>query len=240
MSRSSGFDRQITIFSPEGRLYQIEYVFKAIRNVGASTVAIRGDDCVVIAVHKKVSDKLFDPSSITCFHRISEHVALAAVGMSADSLSIAADARSESAEFMYNYGYEMPVDLVAQRMADKAATKTQQTWMRPHGCAGLFFGIDIERGPALYRTDPAGTSVGYKACALGNKETELTAFLEKSLGEDATEPADLSLNGALKLAVAAMRDAIGNEVVVGDLEVMVVSGENAVPRMVGMEEMEGM
>ncbi|CAI9779868.1 unnamed protein product [Fraxinus pennsylvanica] len=100
MSRGSGggYDRHITIFSPEGRLFQVEYAFKAVKAAGITSIG----------------DKLLDQTSVTHLFPITKYLGLLATGMTADARTLVQQARNEAAEFRFKYGYEMPVDILAK------------------------------------------------------------------------------------------------------------------------------
>mmetsp|Transcript_4613 Transcript_4613/g.6204 ORF Transcript_4613/g.6204 Transcript_4613/m.6204 type:complete len:118 (-) Transcript_4613:9-362(-) len=115
MSRGSGagYDRHITIFSPEGRLYQVEYAFKAVKASGLTSIGVRGKDCVCVVTQKKVPDKLIDPKSVTHLFKITKFIGMLVTGMMPDAKSLVTKARSTAADFRHNYGYEIPMDYLA-------------------------------------------------------------------------------------------------------------------------------
>ena len=167
---SAGYDRHITIFSPEGRLYQVEYAFKAIKTSGLTSIGVRGKDSCVVLTQRKVPDKLYDGTSVTNMHHITDTVGLVMTGMVADARYAVQRLRNEAAEFKNNYGYEIPVSYLAKRAADVAQIYTQHASMRPLGVAMIIIGIDDEgetKLPQLFRCDPAGYYVGYKATSAG-------------------------------------------------------------------------
>jgi len=186
MSGSAGYDRHITIFSDQGRLYQVEYAFKAITAANITSVGVRGKNCAVVLSQKKVPDKLIDPDSVTHIFKISPSVGCVMTGSIADARACVDRARGEAAEFQYKYGYEMPCDVLAKRLANINQVYTQRAYMRPLGVAMTLIAVDSEHGTQLYKCDPAGYYVGYKATASGPKQQEALNFLEKKAEEQGT------------------------------------------------------
>lgn len=224
---SAGYDRHITIFSPEGRLYQVEYAFKAIKTSGLTSVGVRGADSCVVLTQRKVPDKLHDPDSVTNMHYITEKIGLVMTGMVADARSSVSRLRAEAAEFKFNYGYDIPVAFLAKRAADIAQVYTQHANMRPLGIAMIIIGIDVEgeqKAPQLYRCDPAGYYVGYKATSAGQKEQEANNFLEKRFKADPNP--NLNYDDTVQLALACLQNVLGSDLKANDLEACVVRNDS--------------
>jgi len=242
---SGGYDRNITIFSPEGRLYQVEYAFKAVKSEGATTVAVRASDAAVVATQKKVTDKLVDPDSVTHLFRITPHIGCCLTGMMPDGKALLDIARDIANKFRFNMGYEIPVHYLAKRVADRSQVCTQYPGRRPLGVCSVFIAIDDEKGPQVFKCDPAGAFGGFRACAAGEKEQEATTALEKKLLVQAAatgaaaaldeEEEDtsgvvgteqnvkiLSRDAAVKLAISTLQNVSSSDLKSTDIEVGIV------------------
>ncbi|KAI3927517.1 hypothetical protein MKW92_045549 [Papaver armeniacum] len=207
MSRGSGagYDRHITIFSPEGRLYQVEYAFKAVKAAGITSIGVRGKDSVCVVTQKKVPDKLLDQSSVTHLFPITKYLGLLATGMTA---------RNQAAEFRFKWGYEMPVDVLAKWLADKSQVYTHHAYMRPLGVAAMVLGIDEENGPQLYKCDPAGH---FLATSAGLKEQEAINFLEKKMKNDP----QFTYEETVQTAISALQSVLQEDFKATEIEVFV-------------------
>jgi len=168
----SEYDRGVNTFSPEGRLFQVEYAIEAIK-LGSTTVGIRTPAGVVLGVEKRVQSPLLESSSIEKIMEIDSHLGCAMSGLTADARTMIDHARVTSQNHAFTFDEPIKVESVTQAVCDLAlrfgeSMDNEDAMMsRPFGVALLIAGID-ELGPQLYHTDPSGTFVRYEAKAIGS------------------------------------------------------------------------
>lgn len=173
------FEKLMKVFSPDGRIYQMEYAFKAIHQFGQTSVAVRGLDAVVVCTQKKVPDKLIVADSVSNIFSISDNIGAVIVGNMNDAKFIITWLRHTSAQFKMKNGYMIPVPVLAQKFGHYLQKFSQYAAMRAFCVNTTLVGFDDEFGPQLYRIDPSGQAVGFRAVATGSKEQEATTQLEK-------------------------------------------------------------
>jgi len=204
MPSQQGYDRAITVFSPDGRLYQVEYAIETVRR-GSLAIGIKTKNGIILAAEEK-SKKLQISKSAQKIFQIDTHVGIVAAGYIPDARSQADNARFFSQSNRLVYDEPVEVETVAKHLADQAQQYTQYAGVRPFGVALIIGGI-TENDPHLFLTDPSGTYIPYNAISIGANSEVIQDFLEKSYQNDMT------LDDAATLAVAAINrgDEIGVE-----------------------------
>lgn len=141
------FDKVMKVFAPDGRIYQIEYAFKAVNSFGQTAIAVRGKDSVVVCTQKKIPDKMIVPSSVTNIYNISDGIGAVVVGNMNDARFIVQWLRNQAAEFKFKFFYEPPVSVLASRMSQYLQRFSQQAGLRPFCVMTTLVGCDEEFGP---------------------------------------------------------------------------------------------
>ena len=236
MSLDSNYDHHISIFSPQGRLYQIEYAFKAASTAsGLTGVALRGKDSCVVVTQKKIPDRLMDPKSVSHIWSITPKIGCLCTGLLADCKAQVQRARFEAADFQFKYGYPIPVHALARRIADVAQVYTQSASMRPLASVCLLIGVDDEKGPQVFKVDCAGHFLPFKATATGSKEQEAVNFLEKRVGD----MPEYSPSETVRQAIMCLGHVLGSDFRGSEIEVAVIEGKVGKFRTLEEEEIEG-
>eukprot|EP00270_Netrium_digitus_P006630 TRINITY_DN1923_c0_g1_i2.p1 TRINITY_DN1923_c0_g1~~TRINITY_DN1923_c0_g1_i2.p1 ORF type:complete len:250 (+),score=75.74 TRINITY_DN1923_c0_g1_i2:174-923(+) len=195
---SRRYDNRTTTFSPEGRLYQVEYAMEAISHAGAA-VGILAVNGVVLAAEKKITSKLLETSkSAEKMYKIDEHVAAAVAGITADANILINSARLAAQRYYFAYQEPMPVEQLVQSLCDTKQGYTQFGGLRPFGVSFLFAGWDKNFGFQLYQSDPSGNYGGWKATAIGANHQAAQSILKQEY------KADMELEGAVQLALKVL------------------------------------
>ena len=173
---AAGYDRATTMFSPDGRLYQVEYAIETVRR-GTLAVGIKGKDAVVLAVEEKAR-KLQTTALTQKIFQIDDHIGVAAAGYIPDARIQVDHARLSAQSNRLIYDEIIDVEGIAKGLADVAQQFTQYAGVRPFGVALIIAGID-KNGCNIYFTDPSGTYIGFDAVAIGGGHDQVTEFLER-------------------------------------------------------------
>lgn len=200
---SSTYDRAITVFSPDGHLFQVEYAQEAVKK-GATAVGVRGKDVVVLGVEKKAVAKLQEDRTVRKIALLDDHVALAFAGLTADARILVNRARIECQSHKLTVEDPVTLEYITRFIAQLKQKYTQSNGRRPFGLSTLIIGFDYDDTPHLYQTDPSGTYFEWMANAIGRSAKTVREFLEKHYTEDqvATD------RGTIKLALKALLEVV--------------------------------
>ncbi len=175
---SAGYDRAITIFSPDGRLYQVEYALETVRR-GSLAVGIRTNEGVVMAVEER-GRKLQSGYSVVKMFQIDDHIGAVGAGYIPDARIQVDNARVMAQSNRLVYDEPVDIETIAKRIADLNQQYTQYAGVRPFGVSLIISGVDENRGPVVYLTDPTGAYLGFDAIAIGAGSDQVNEYLEKN------------------------------------------------------------
>ena len=195
------YDRSITVFSPDGRLFQVEYAREAVKR-GTTTVGLKFKDGAVLIVDKRISSRLVEPVSIEKIFQIDDHIGCATSGLVADARVLIDRARLDAQINEITYNEKIQIRTLVKRICDFKQTYTQYGGVRPFGTALLVAGVD-KTGAQLFSTDPSGALMEYKASSEGAGRSGAMAFFEQHYKED------VSVDEAIDMGIKALNK--GNE-----------------------------
>ncbi|MCI4334274.1 MAG: archaeal proteasome endopeptidase complex subunit alpha [Thermoplasmata archaeon] len=224
------YDRAITVFSPDGRLFQVEYAREAVRR-GATTAGVCFKDGVVLAADRRIPNpKLAEPASLEKIHQIDEHVACATAGLVADARVLVEFARLSAQINRVTYAEPMTVELLVRRICDYKQQYTQFGGVRPFGTALLVGGYD-DTGVRLFETEPSGSLTSFKASSTGGNKVPVMELFEQKYtpGMDA--------DAAILLALEGIRTSLEDSQNLSQVEVCMVQMDKGFRRL-GIDDIQ--
>jgi len=224
------YDRAITVFSPEGRLFQVEYALEAV-NRGRTIVGMRCVEGVVLAAEEELESRLQDPDFEWKLYQIDEHIGTAIVGLGSDARVLIDQARIYAQSNRLLYDEPIDIEVIAKRVCDIKQLYTQHAGVRPFGVSLIIGGVD-KTGPKVFITYPGGAYRSYKAVAMGKGREVAESILLKEYREDMT------LEEAILLAVKCLLKSAEARGEGTRIRVAVVPVKTRKFRMLSQEEVE--
>jgi len=198
------YDRAITVFSPDGRLFQVEYASETVKR-GATVLGIASPEAVVLAAEERATSKLQDPTFMWKIFQIDEHVGAAVAGLSCDAHILVDQARIYAQSNRLLYDEPIDIEILTRRIGEIKQLYTQHAGVRPFGISILFGGMD-RKGSRIFWTDPSGAYLAYKAWAIGAGGDAANEILEAEYRDSIT--LDESVTLALKCMSKVLEDKI--------------------------------
>ncbi len=228
ISAAAAYDRAITIFSPDGRLYQVEYAFEAVRQ-GWTTIGIRGKEGAAVIVEKRKISPLMDTSPIQKIFKVDDHIGASFAGIASDGRVLVDYARQLALLHRFYYDEPITVEYLAKQICDIKQAYTQHAGVRPFGVAVIFVGVD-ENGSQLIMTEPSGRYMSYYAVALGAKSNAATEYLEKHYKYD------VPIKETIKIGITALLKALEKKLEASNLEIGYVDTKTRAFKILSTEE----
>jgi proteasome alpha subunit len=221
------YDRAITVFSPDGRLFQVEYAKEAVRR-GATAIGLLSEEGVILVAHKSIVSNLLVSESMRKIFKIDNHIAATASGLVADARRLVDMARLESQKHRLTYDEAISVEAVARHLSDTMQVYTQYGGIRPFGVSLLIAGIDGE--PKLFEAEPSGALTGFKADAIGSGKKEVDEFFEKEYRDG------MGIDEGINLALKALKKTTEEKLRTENIDIAFISKKTKKFHMLNDEE----
>jgi proteasome alpha subunit len=210
----SAYDRGITVYSPDGRLFQVEYAREAIKK-GSMALGVKYKNGVVLIAEKKIRNKLAETNITEKLFKIDDSIGCVVAGLIADGRVLVDYSRLDAQINRITYSERIPVSILTKKICEFMWLHTQQAGLRPFGVSLLIAGID-EEGIHLYESDPSGALVGYKAGGIGEGKAAVTEIFEDNYKDD------MSRSQALMLALDVMKKAADRKFNASEIEICII------------------
>lgn len=211
------YDRAITVFSPDGRLFQVEYASETVKR-GATVLGIASPEAVVLAAEERATSKLQDPSFMWKIFQIDEHVGAAVAGLSCDAHILVDQARIYAQSNRLLYDEPIDVEILTRRIGEIKQLYTQHAGVRPFGISILFGGVD-RKGSRIFWTDPSGAYLAYKAWAIGAGGDTANEILETEYKDSIT------LDESVVLALKCMSKVLEEKIDAQKIRIALIPSE---------------
>ena len=199
-----GYDRSITMFSPDGRLLQVEYAKKTVKQ-GSTALGITCKDGVVLVADKRISSKLMVPEAIEKMFRVDDHIAATASGIISDARVLVDRSQLKAQQHSVTYDSKIDIISIVKDICDLKQICTQSAGLRPFGVSMLVGGVEEDGSIRLFLTEPYGLYFEYKAAVIGEGEAEIDAFLQKKYKPN------MLVEEGIKFGLTAMKEFLGSE-----------------------------
>ena len=228
--QAMGYDRAITMFSPDGRLMQVEYAKKTVKQ-GTTVVGLVCSDGVVVVSDKRIFDKLIVSESVEKIFQIDDHIAAAVSGLVSDGRVLIENAQVKSQQ--HKVTYDLPIDTMSlvKSICDLKQICTQSGGLRPFGVSLMIVGVDDD-GPKLFITEPSGIYFQYYAASIGEGSDEATEVLMKDYKKT------LTVEQGIALGIKALKESLKNEFKIERVEVAVIKSDEKKYRKCGKDEVK--
>lgn len=212
-----GYDRAITMFSPDGRLLQVEYAKKTVRQ-GSTAIGMVCSDGVLLVTDKRVIDPLIVPESVEKIWQIDEHIGATASGILSDARVLIERAQVKAQQNRVTFDSPIDTLTIVKDICTLKQVCTQSGGLRPFGVSILVAGVDDSK-PILFETDPTGIFFEYKASVIGEGEVEVEDILHKEYKPEIT------IENALKLCLKSLKKVLGEKFVVNRIDAVYIKAD---------------
>ena len=225
-----GYDRAITMFSPDGRLLQVEYAKKTVR-LGNTAIGMVCKDGVLLVTDKRLVDKLVVPEAVEKIFKIDDHIMATAAGIISDARVLVEQGQIKAQQHRVTYDYPIDTVSIVKHICDIKQICTQSGGLRPFGVSLLIAGVD-ESGRKLFETDPTGIFYQYKATVIGEGEPEIEEILHKEYKES------MSIEDGLKLCIKALKKVLDQNFNAERIDAAYIRDDNRIMKKIPKEKIK--